>query len=127
MVLLAAPGNRAMSTRQIGEQLKVSGHHLSKVMQRLGRAGLVESTRGPKGGFRLARRGSSITLLDIYEAVEGRLGARTCLLGRPVCQGGCALAGLVNILGHELQTYLASTKLGDLANGMTHGLELPGG
>lgn len=54
VVLLAAQGQEAMSTRQIGQRLKVSDYHLSKVMQHLGRAGLVQSTRGPRGGFRLA-------------------------------------------------------------------------
>ena len=127
MVLLAAQGKEAMSTRQIGERLKVSDHHLSKVMQRLGRAGLVQSTRGPKGGFRLARQGSAITLLEIYEAVEGRLRQRDCLLGRPACQGGCALSGLVNLLGQEVRDYLARTKLGDLAMGLPQGLGLEGG
>ncbi|MFH1034712.1 MAG: Rrf2 family transcriptional regulator [Pseudomonadota bacterium] len=121
MALLAGPGGGAMSTRQISEKLKVSDHHLSKVMQRLGRAGLVESLRGPKGGFRLARRGSSITLLDIYEAVEGRLQGGHCLLGRPACQVGCALGGLVNILGNEVRAYLEGTKLGDLASGLAKG------
>jgi Rrf2 family protein len=127
MVLLAAQSGGAMSTKQIGERLRVSDHHLSKVMQRLGRAGLVESSRGPKGGFRLARRGSAITLLEIYEAVEGRLSGSTCLLNRPACQGGCALGGLVNILGHDVREYLARTKLGDLAGGMVQGLGLAGG
>lgn len=127
MVLLAGQSGGPLSTRQISAQLRVSDHHLSKVMQRLGRAGLVDSTRGPKGGFRLARRGSAITLLEIYEAVEGPFSGRACLLDRPACQGGCALGGLVNILGSEVQAYLARTKLGDLAAGMARGLGLDTG
>jgi len=127
MVLLACQAGGPLSTKRISGQLRVSDHHLSKVMQRLGRAGLVDSTRGPKGGFRLARRGSAITLLEIYEAVEGRIRERTCLLDRPACRGGCALSGLMNILGNEVQAYLARTKLEDLAVGMARGLGVESG
>ncbi|MFZ5586377.1 MAG: RrF2 family transcriptional regulator [Thermodesulfobacteriota bacterium] len=118
MALLAGDERRSRPTREMAEVLKVSDHHLAKVMQRLGRAGLVESQRGPRGGFRLARRRATISLLEVYEAVEGPLPGPTCLLGRPACQGPCALGGLLQKLGDDVKGYLARTTLGDLAAGL---------
>lgn len=45
--------------------------YLTKQLQALVRAGLVTSTRGPSGGFRLARSPQEITLLDVVDAIEG--------------------------------------------------------
>lgn len=114
MVLLARQEGRPLSTRQAAQGLGVSENHLAKVMQRLARAGLVDSRRGPRGGFRLA--GGGISLLQVYEAVEGPLASGSpCLLGRPACQGGCALQGLTSLLSHEVRAYLAQTQVRDLA------------
>lgn len=54
--------------------------YLSKLMQRLVKAELIESSRGPKGGFRLARSANRITLLEVVEAVSGPLNMWTCNL-----------------------------------------------
>jgi Rrf2 family protein len=45
--------------------------YLNKQLQALARAGIVASTSGPRGGFRLARGPASITLLDVVVAIEG--------------------------------------------------------
>ena len=50
----------------------VPKEYLSKALQSLSQAALVESTLGPSGGYRMARAPESITFLDIVEAVEGR-------------------------------------------------------
>ncbi len=118
LALLAGQQGRKLSAREMAAQLKVSGHHLAKVMQRLARAGLVESVRGPHGGFKLARRASSITLLSAYEALEGALPpTQSCLLGKPACQGHCILGGLVHSMGAQVREYLAGTTLEGLGNG----------
>ena len=59
-----------------------------KLVGRLAAAGLVESTRGTGGGFRLARAPSAITLADIVEAVEGPIALTTCVDEE---RHGCAL------------------------------------
>jgi Rrf2 family protein len=68
-----------------------SKDHFAKVMQALSRAGLVASVRGPRGGTRLSRPADQISLLEVYEAVEGPTQTNRCLLGTHVCAGGrCA-------------------------------------
>jgi len=115
--LLAANGNRTLSTKEIAAKLRASEAHLSKVLQRLGKARLVEATRGPKGGFCLARPGGDISLLEVYEAIEGPLQDSVCLLGEPVCQGEkCILGGLLETVNQQAREYLGGTTLSDLAD-----------
>jgi len=91
--------------------MRASEAHLSKVMQRMARAGLVTSVRGPRGGFSLARNPDSMTLLEVLEVVDGPIEDEPCLLGAPTCTapGGCAIRRL-NAQVKELVT----ERLGDL-------------
>jgi len=114
MALLAASQGTTRATWEIAKTLRVSEAHLAKVMQRLGRAGLVKSQRGPGGGFSLGRAPEAITLLDVYEATEGPLEAPGCLLGRPACNGHCILGDLLEQVGGEIRQYFAQTRLSDL-------------
>ncbi|MFI6324932.1 RrF2 family transcriptional regulator [Nonomuraea sp. NPDC050556] len=52
--------------------------YLNKQLQALVRAGLLTSTSGPRGGFRLARKPEDITVLDVVTAIEGREDAFRC-------------------------------------------------
>ena len=115
MVLLAARRNRRMSAKEIASILGVSEAHLSKVMQRLGRVGLVTSTRGPKGGFALARPGSEIRLLDVFVAIEGPLKASECLLGARICDGTrCILGTLLTDVNKLVHDHLSGSTLDEL-------------
>ena len=104
-----------LSTGEIARILGGSEAHLSKVMQRLHRAGIVDSTRGPGGGFRLARPAGRITMLEVYEAVEGPLGEAGCLLGRSLCGGNCMLGDLLQDVHRRFSRRLAETTLAELA------------
>ena len=115
MVLLAANPGRLMTTREVADTLGVSEAHLSKVLQRLARAGFVRSVRGPRGGFQLADAPDKISLLQVYEAIEGPLEEGNCLLGRPVCDGpNCILGRLLKSVNQEVRQYLAGAKLSEL-------------
>ncbi len=117
MVYLAANDGRLATTHEIADLLRVSESHLAKVLQRLAKVGLVDSTRGPKGGFCLARSGDDISLLEVYEAIEGPLADTVCLLGEPVCRGEeCILGGLLGTVNRQAREYLAGTTLADLTD-----------
>ena len=95
--------------------LHVSQAHLSKVLQRLSKAGLVRPLRGPRGGFTLARSASRITLLDVFEAIEGPLQPSGCLLSHPICEDrGCILGGLLESTNRKVREYLTGTRLSEL-------------
>lgn len=117
MVLLAAAPEERRSAKEIASRLAVSEAHLSKVLQRLGKAGLVESARGRKGGFALARPRDRIRLADVYQAIEGKLPRTQCLLGKPICRGGsCILGGLLQMVDTWLRAYFGGTKLSQLTD-----------
>jgi Rrf2 family transcriptional regulator, iron-sulfur cluster assembly transcription factor len=56
-----------------------------KIVQELARSGLVWTTAGPDGGATLARPASGITLLEIFEVMEGPIRLNLCLLGPELC------------------------------------------
>jgi len=115
MVLLADLTELPLSAREIASKLHASAAHLSKVLQRLGKARLVRSVRGPKGGFLLARAADEITLLEVYEVIEGPLVSARCLLGNPVCAGaGCILGGLLESVNRQVREYLSGATLSEL-------------
>jgi len=115
MAVVAAGPAATFRTREIASRLDASAAHLAKVMGALEHAGLVAGTRGPAGGYRLARPASRITLKEIYEAIEGPLQVRACLFGEPVCDaGGCALSDYFARLNRDVARTLARTRLTDL-------------
>src|SRR5215471_18114319 len=67
---LAAPPERQLAVAEIGAKYGVSSHHLAKVMQVLGRAGLVRSVRGAGGGYQFSGNARRTTLLDVIELFE---------------------------------------------------------
>ena len=80
LVALAAHPGQPQSNRQLAEVTKVPGPYLSKVLQTLTREGLVETQRGIRGGFSLARSAKQITILDAVNAVDPIHGKRLCPL-----------------------------------------------
>jgi len=117
MVLLAVEPGRVRTTHEIAEELKVSEAHLSKVLQRLTREGLVKSVRGPKGGFQLDRAQEEASLLRVYEAIAGRLESSNCLLEVQRCKGElCILGTLLENVNREVRDYLGGTKLSQLTH-----------
>ncbi|MHC4599831.1 MAG: RrF2 family transcriptional regulator [Planctomycetota bacterium] len=116
MCLLASGKNGLHSNREIAYRLHVSQAHLSKVLQRLGKAGLVTSARGPRGGFRLAKPPEDVTLLEVYESIEGPIATGGCLMENEVCDGRCILGGLLENFDHAIRDYLSGTHLSELAH-----------
>jgi len=97
--LIADKKGEKVSVSYIADELKGSLAHLQKVLQRLVKAGVVQSTRGPKGGYVLAQEPGDIRLLDIYEAIDGKMQCCNCLFDAPVCsRAGCILGNLTSDL-----------------------------
>lgn len=115
MVMLAASPGRPLNVKEITGRTGVSEAHLSKVMQRLAKAGLVKSTRGPKGGFILGDSGLSTTLLSIFEAIEGPVHDTGCLLDIHTCPfRDCLFGGLLSRMTAEFKDYMKTKTLGDM-------------
>ena len=114
MILMSLRYGEYLQTKEIANGLNCSIDHLSKVLQRLRKGGLVISARGPKGGSKLAKKPSAITLLDIIELIEGKFNMSSCMLDDPICGGNCFLfGGLIDEFDSKLKKHLTTTTLAD--------------
>ena len=114
--LLAQHPDDYFPVKTLAERLQGSSAHLSKVMQRLAKTGLVTGLRGPKGGFYLARPASEITLLEIFQAIEGTIAPVDCVFDEPVCAWGhCLFRGMIPTLDQKFADYLQGTTLSAIA------------
>ena len=77
--------NKFISIHKIAKDLGLSFYFLSKNFQKLVKAGLLASHRGPNGGVRLIKRPSEIKLIDIVQVIDGMDFFHTCILGFEEC------------------------------------------
>ena len=73
-VLAIVPPDRALPAAKLAEFHGVPAAYLAKHLQALARAGVLETTKGPKGGYRLARPATEITLTTSYGAAASSAG-----------------------------------------------------
>lgn len=113
------PGATA-SAKQLAEYYDLPGPYLAKQLQALVRAGVLAATTGPRGGFRLARPASEITLLQLVEAVDGGAPPYECreirqqgrgALPPEDCRDTCILARKMTEAHEAWRQHLASTTL----------------
>jgi Rrf2 family protein len=78
VVLGFLPAGATLPTARLAEYHGVPAAYLAKHLQAMSRAGIVEATQGPRGGYRLARPPAEVTLLDVVEAIDGRESAFRC-------------------------------------------------
>ena len=85
LLYLARRDDRSVSAAHIARAIGAPANYLSKTLHLLAREGLVTGTRGPTGGFRLARSAADITIADITDVFEDAPSSRMCLLGGVPC------------------------------------------
>jgi Rrf2 family protein len=82
-----APEQRA-ATSQIAAEQQIPPSFLAKIVSQLSVAGLLQTSRGARGGVSLAKNPAEITLLDVVEAIDGPILLNECV----ACGGVCALS-----------------------------------
>lgn len=117
MIILAQNRERLVSVKEISTNLDISANHLSKVMQRLNKAGFIDSIKGFNGGFKLAIAPEEVTFLEIYELFEGKFKNTACLLSSQKCDGKCILGDLVSSVTKQVREKFEKTKLSDFICG----------
>ena len=107
MIFLAAAEDRPHALKEISTAYAVSDNHLSKVLQKLVKAGLVESVKGPKGGYRLVPEKHSATLMEVYEAIDGAWKPRHCLFsGTRKTTCCCAMRPMLAAINKTFEDYM---------------------
>src|SRR6188474_2145719 len=112
----SAPG--PVLVREIAEAADVPHPSLAKILHALRGRGLVKSTKGPGGGYQLARPGSQMRVVDVIEAVDGRVElADVCVLGLDTCSDDapCALHDVWKLFRNHYADTLSRMTLDDAA------------
>jgi len=115
MVIIAQSGQEELvNVIKIADKLNSSKHHVAKVMQRLVKEGYLDSQRGPSGGFTLKISPDKISLLELYEIIEGKIEIGKCPLDHPVCKfERCIFNNVTKRLSEEFIEYMKNEKLSD--------------
>ena len=117
MVNLASHFNgELMSARQLASDGNFSYQLGCKLLQKLHKAGLVESGMGPKGGFALIRKPSEITLMDIIDVLQGGIRLNKCLIGGQGCafEPECEVSTKLVCLQLYMEGYLGGITLEEI-------------
>lgn len=122
-LMLASQPARHVSLAEIARRQDVSLAYLEQLFVKLRRAGLVESVRGPGGGYRLARPTDEIRVADVLEAVEESVSALELGAGASGAVSGSQAQSMTNRLWESLSAqvyvFLHQTTLADVArNGL---------
>ena len=126
-VLAVLPEGRALPATRLAEFHGVPGPYLAKQLQAMAAAGIVESLPGRRGGYRLAKPPSEITLLAVVDAVDGGGAAFRCTeirrrgpsAGDPSCYPrACGIARAMWEAEDAWRRELASRSVADLLGGL---------
>ena len=80
-------GRRYVPVSDLARRLGIPFHFLTKILQKLTGAGMIESSRGARGGVRLAVPPGAVSLMDVVRAIDGPQVLEACVLGLPECGG----------------------------------------
>ncbi|MGE5173568.1 MAG: RrF2 family transcriptional regulator [Betaproteobacteria bacterium] len=85
LYLARQPFKKVSFVNEISEEYKIPRSFLAKILQKLVKAKIVRSYRGVKGGFSLARQARDINVLEVLEAIEGKLALNICIADKKKC------------------------------------------
>jgi len=110
-------GSLYCQAQEIAQAEAIPGPSLAGVLQELARGGLVKSSKGPRGGFCLARPAERITLYQIMEAVGSLSSLPQCAIGLEECSGDmlCPLHDEWQQVRQRLVGYLQEVTVADMA------------
>ena len=112
----------------IAQRQDISLAYLEQLFAKLRKGELVESVRGPGGGYKLARAAEDIRVADIVMAVDEPLKVTRCEEFSPKgCIGGtrCLTHDLWEELGRQIHVFLAAVSLADVVNKRVLGMSAP--
>ncbi|MBM7578121.1 Rrf2 family transcriptional regulator [Jeotgalibacillus terrae] len=104
-------GEKLAGVQELADMQRLSPTYLSKILTKLAKAGLIESTPGAKGGYRISRTKQRISFLDVINAIEGE----TSLFDCTIHHEGCLIENVMREAEENMKTELKSKLLVDIA------------
>lgn len=116
MVFLAKNyGKKLVSLAVISRKEKISQAYLERLIAKLKANNLVESSKGVKGGYKLTKSPSNISLFEVVQVLEGPIALFNCLTGKMICYHKACLTKKVWLrLQNEMIKVLKQAKLSEL-------------
>jgi Rrf2 family cysteine metabolism transcriptional repressor len=113
-------GKGPITIKEIADRQGISFSYLEQILHRLGKAGLIDSVRGPAGGYLLARKPSELTIGDIVRTLEGPIALSHCLepgeLEECYQADDCVARMVWAKVGAKIEEALDSISFNDLLN-----------
>lgn len=124
MTYLARENERLHAVSEIATEIRLAAPTVSKILKQLAREGLVVSHRGVKGGYALARRPEHISMVEIIDALEGRVGLTECGSSPGLCaqESGCSIRTNWQRINSAVREALAGVTLAEMAEPDVSGL-----
>ena len=109
--------NQRAATSQIAKDQRIPPSFLAKIISQLSIAGLLQTSRGARGGVMLAKFPTDITLLDVVEAIDGPIALNECVTDENACSFGedCPLRPIWCDAQEDLVTRLRGTNFAQFA------------
>lgn len=113
---VASRGDHVASAAEVSAATGLALPTVSKLLKALGRSGLVQSTRGARGGYRLARPADEISAADVIDALEGPVSITECSSSNGRCEheGHCNVGGAWQQINVAIRRALDDVSLLDL-------------
>ena len=113
--LIRLPQNSTIGVQELAEFQKLSPTYLSKILTKLTKGGLIESTPGAKGGYKISKSPNEISFLDVIIAIEGDSKLFNCSLHH---NEGCLIEEVMRQSEENMKSELESRLLIDIVKKM---------
>ena len=116
---------RRTGLTELAAEINAPAQFTAKILQRLVRSGIIQSMKGPSGGFEIERKKlKSVRLIQIVEAIDGDSVFKGCALGLPECSASepCPMHDKFVLLRNDLRSMLQKTSVHEIAEGLLEGL-----
>lgn len=127
MTAVAAAPERTHTGVELAERTHIPAPTVAKLLKTLTRGGLLESSRGAHGGYRLARAAEGITMADVILALEGPISITDCSNGGGSCsiEHDCAARANWRLINQAIRQALEAVTLAQMAASPARRSEYP--
>lgn len=126
VIFIVAKGQNGqrVSIKDICKKIGAPEHFTAKILQTITRKGIVQSVKGPNGGFYIEEGAPDIRLIDVVQAIDGNKLFTGCGLGLKQCseEAPCPIHDQFKYIRNDLQRMLEKTTVKDLTEDLEKGL-----
>ena len=112
LYFVALPLGKTIGVQQLAELQELSPTYLSKILTKLVKAGMIESSPGIHGGYKLTRNKADLSFLEVIHAIEGTASLFHC--GSGLDHPGCLIQEVMTNAEQQMEDYLKERRLVEL-------------